>query len=137
MMDMIDRVTRFRKDMHAHPELAFQEVETARKVRAFLTTEIGIPEDLIRPCAGTGFVVDLWGRAAPAGARRLVAFRADMDALPIQEETGLPYQSQNKSGHMCGHDGHTATLLYMASKWWSTIDKVPSDRGIRLLFQPS
>jgi amidohydrolase len=104
--DFQDEMTAWRRDLHAHPELGFQEVRTsavvADKLRAFGLDEVhtGI--------ATTGVVGVL---RAGAGGRR-IALRADMDALPIEEATGLPYASRHPGRmHACGHDGHTAMLL--------------------------
>lgn len=100
-----ERWRELRHDIHRHPELRFEERETSRKVAermraAGLEVRTGV--------AGTGVVAVVRG----ARAGRTVALRADMDALPIQEETGLPYASLRSGAmHACGHDGHTATLV--------------------------
>jgi len=97
-----------RRDFHAHPELGFQEVRTAGIVTKELTN-LGL--EVHAGVGGTGVVAILEGsRPGP-----VVLVRADMDALPIIEETGAPYASQNPGVmHACGHDGHTATLLTIA-----------------------
>ncbi len=97
-----------RRDFHAHPELGFQEVRTAGIVARELTA-LGLE---VHPgVGGTGVVALLEGsRPGP-----VVLVRADMDALPIHEQTGAPYASQNQGVmHACGHDGHTAVLLTVA-----------------------
>lgn len=98
------RVVEWRRQLHQHPELSFEEFETAEFVAERLT-ELGY--DVRRNVGGTGVLATLdTGRPGP-----VIAFRADMDALPIQEQTGLPFASA-KPGvmHGCGHDIHTAVL---------------------------
>ena len=108
VQQIIPEVVRLRRDLHQHPELGFQEVRTSALVAARLE-ELGLP--VRRNVARTGVVALLEG-ALPGPTLLL---RADMDALPIQEETGLPYASRNPGVmHACGHDGHTAILLGVA-----------------------
>ncbi len=118
-----------RRDIHAHPELAFQETRTAGIVAAELA-RLGIAH---RTGVGrTGVVGEIeGGRPGPT-----LAIRADMDALPIHEETGLPYASTlDGKMHACGHDIHTATLLGAAAV---LRDIAPRLAGrIRLIFQPA
>ena len=87
----------------------------------------------------TALVVNLRGRAAPSGSPRCVAFRADMDALTMNEKNPeLDYRSQVQGkAHMCGHDGHVACLVAFVPRFLDLIDRVPSDKVVRLLFQPS
>lgn len=103
--DLRDELIALRRSLHQLPELAFQEHATSARVGKLLSAW-GYEVDT--GLAGTGLVATL---RAGAGARRL-GLRADMDALPITEATGLPYASQTE-GHMhaCGHDGHMAMLL--------------------------
>ena len=94
-----------RRTLHSSPELSFEERETSRYVANCLR-EAGIE---FRPIAGTGILARIEGRG---DLRRCVVLRADMDALPIEEKTGLEYASRNKGVmHACGHDVHTACLL--------------------------
>jgi amidohydrolase len=94
-----------RRDLHCHPELSFQESETASKVAQHLE-KLGLPFRM--GVGGHGIVADLQGDQP--GPR--IALRADMDALPIQEESGLPFSSTRPGiMHACGHDAHTAILL--------------------------
>ncbi len=115
-----------RRDLHQHPELAWQEERTSNVVAARLT-ELGIPH---RRLAGTGIVADLPGETGiPA-----VALRADMDALPVHEETGLSFASVHENRmHACGHDGHMAILLGAAELLAGRSLPAP----VRLLFQPA
>ncbi len=97
-----------RRDFHAHPELGFHEVRTAGIVAKELTAS---RLEVHTGIGGTGVVALLEGtKPGP-----VVLVRADMDALPIREETGAPYASQNPGVmHACGHDSHTAVLLTVA-----------------------
>ncbi|MBU8541358.1 M20 metallopeptidase family protein [Falsiroseomonas tokyonensis] len=118
-----------RRDLHAHPELAFEETRTAGIVAAELA-RLGIPHRT--GVGGTGVVGTIeGGRPGPT-----LAIRADMDALPIHEETGLDFASRNNGKmHACGHDIHTATLLGIAS---ILKDLAPHLSGrVRLIFQPA
>ncbi len=100
----------WRRDFHRHPELAFEEVETSRKVAALLDSFDGI--EVHRGLAGTGVV----GVLKAGSSDRTIALRADMDALPIEEQNDFEHCSQNPGRmHACGHDGHTAMLLGAAS----------------------
>lgn len=113
-----------RRDLHRHPELSWHESRTQKVIQAELT-RLGIPHRALR----TGVIADLPGPDVPA-----VALRADMDALPIQEETGLPFASE-VSGvmHACGHDGHTSMLLGAAALLKGKALPAP----VRLIFQPA
>ena len=98
----------FRRHLHRHPELSFEEHHTAAFIRQALT-EAGIEH---RPIATTGTLAVIRGRNTDARTEhRAVILRADIDALPIEEQTGLPYASENRGVmHACGHDMHAATL---------------------------
>jgi amidohydrolase len=118
-----------RRDIHAHPELAFEEVRTAGVVTRELT-RLGIPHQ--SGVAKTGVVgVIEGGRPGP-----VLAIRADMDALPIQEQTALPFASTIPGKmHACGHDIHTTTLLGVAEV---LRDMAPQLAGtVKLIFQPA
>lgn len=106
------RLTEIRRHLHMHPELSFEEHETSKLVvKELKKLDVEIRTGFAK---GTGVVAILRGTAPGADARdaRAVALRADMDALPIEETSGLPYASKFPGKmHACGHDGHTATLL--------------------------
>ncbi len=120
-------MTTWRRDLHAHPETAFEEERTsdfvAEKLRSF-----GL--EVHRGLAKTGVVAVLRNGEGPS-----VAFRADMDALHIHEETNLPHSSRNPGRmHACGHDGHTAMLLGAARY----LTENPVFQGsIAFVFQPA
>lgn len=114
--------------LHMHPELGFQEKETAEIIRAELT-KLGLPFT----AAQTGTIVDL---PIEGNMENAVLLRADIDALPIQEATGLPYASQNDGVmHACGHDSHAAMLLGAAQLLQNHRDQL--SRPVRLVFQPA
>ncbi|MGE8678567.1 MAG: M20 aminoacylase family protein [Achromobacter marplatensis] len=117
-----------RHQIHAHPELAYQEVATGDLVAERLAAW---GYEVHRGLGVTGVVGTL---RRGTGARRL-GLRADMDALPIHETTGLPYASQHPGKmHACGHDGHTATLLAAAH---ALAQRGQFDGTVHLIFQPA
>ena len=124
----IKEVARWRRHLHANPELSGHEVETAAFVSRKLA-ELGIPYET--GIGGHGVVA----RLHRAGSNRSVGLRADMDALPITEANGFDHSSRNPGVmHACGHDGHTAALLGAAAvlvqdhRWRGTVN---------LIFQPA
>jgi len=122
-----DQLIAWRRDIHSHPELSFQEQRTARLVADTLES-LGIEAQT--GVAKTG-VVGFLGEGSP-----VIGIRADMDALPIQETHDVPYASQNPGVmHACGHDAHTAMLLGVA-RLLSEMPDRPAGQ-IRFLFQPS
>ncbi|MEO3958593.1 amidohydrolase, partial [Chromobacterium piscinae] len=117
-----------RHSIHAHPELGFEEVATSKLVAESLRAW---GYEVTAGIGGTGVVGQL---RCGAGARRL-GIRADMDALPIHEDTGLPYASKLPGKmHACGHDGHTAILLAAARHLADTRE---FDGTLNLIFQPA
>jgi len=123
-------VVEIRRDIHAHPELSNREERTARVVAERLKN-IGVDE-ITTGVAHHGVVALIRGRKPGP----TVALRADMDALPIQEQTGLPFASQNEGVmHACGHDCHTAMLLGAAEVLTQMRDVMPG--SVKLLFQPA
>ncbi len=117
-----------RHHLHAHPELSYKEFETSKFVQKKLT-ELNIPFEVK---AATGVVGLIKGKNP---AKKTIALRADMDALPIKEETSVPYISQNEGVmHACGHDVHTSILLGTA-KILNEL-KNEFEGTIKLIFQP-
>lgn len=126
--ELRERLVAFRRDLHQHPELSFQETRTAERIGEELD-RLGIEH---RRIAQTGIVAEIPGRG---DASKKVALRADTDALPIQEETGLPFASENDGVmHACGHDGHT-TMVLGAAELLVRDGDLPAP--VRLLFQPA
>ena len=122
-----DQLVAWRRDLHMHPELGFEEQRTSRLVADSLR-EMGIEIEV--GVAETGVVARI-GEGRPA-----VGIRADMDALPIQEANDVPYKSRTPGlMHACGHDAHTSMLLGVAKVLNDLPDRPTGE--IRLLFQPS
>ncbi|HET6341233.1 MAG TPA: M20 family metallopeptidase [Gemmatimonadota bacterium] len=124
--DFLGRLVAVRRELHRHPETSWNETGTAERIENWLL-DLGLEP---RRVCGTGVLVDVPG--GREGAR--VALRADIDALPITEETGLPFASQNPGAmHACGHDGHIAMLLGAAE----LLARNPPPGPVRLIFQPA
>lgn len=124
-------IIELRRDLHEHPEVSWQEHRTTSVVIERLEAA-GIT---VASMAGTGAVADL-GAASP---RVRIALRADLDALPLDEETGLPFASRQQGVcHACGHDVHTAGVLAAGLALASLQDELESmSVGVRLIFQPA
>ncbi|MDD2684494.1 MAG: M20 family metallopeptidase [Candidatus Cloacimonetes bacterium] len=125
---MVLNIVEIRRDFHKHPELAFAEERTAKMLSSHLQT-IGL-----KPCrcAKTGVVAEIIGDLPGS----TIALRADIDALPVQETSGLPYASVNNGvSHACGHDVHMAVLLGAAEILMTQRAQLAG--RIRLLFQPA
>jgi amidohydrolase len=122
-----DQVVQWRRHLHRHPELSFQEHETAEFVETTLRSFDGLT--LSRPTPTSVVARLLTGKPGP-----VLAFRADMDALPIQEENTHEFVS-GKAGvmHACGHDGHTAVLLGVARMLTERRDELTGE--LRFIFQ--
>lgn len=129
-----DEFAAIRRDIHAHPELAFEEHRTSDFIAEKLQS-YGV-DHIERGLAGTGIVATIHGKNGAANdPDRAIALRADIDALPIHEETGLPYASKIAGKmHACGHDGHTAALL-MAGKYLAQNRNFSG--SVHLIFQPA
>lgn len=127
---IIPEIQAIRRDLHAHPELGFRERRTAQVISRYLKR---LPGMLVETgVAGTG-VVGLLGHDRPSPC---IGLRADMDCLPITEETGLPYASREKERmHACGHDGHMAALLGAAKILSTVADDLPGP--VKFIFQPA
>jgi amidohydrolase len=124
-------MTEWRRDFHAHPEIAYEEFRTSEIVAAKLE-EWGI--EVHRGLGGTGVVGTLRG-AHPGPEGRAIGLRADMDALPMQEEADIPHASRNPGRmHACGHDGHTTMLLGAARYLAETRNFAGT---VRFIFQPA
>lgn len=127
-----DEFIAIRRDIHAHPELAFQEMRTSKLI-ADLLTQWGI--EVHTGVGKTGVVGVLKGSIDTGKPRRAIGIRADIDALPMLEKTDLPYASTIKGCmHSCGHDGHTATLL-CAAKYLA--EHRDFEGVVNFIFQPA
>ncbi|MEM1423905.1 MAG: amidohydrolase [Planctomycetota bacterium] len=128
-----DRATHLRRDIHAHPELMFEEVRTAGVVADELDA-LGIAHKT-GLAKGTGVIGFLPATARAPEDAKTVALRADMDALPITEETGVAYASTNTGVmHACGHDGHTAGLMGVARVLSQSAER---PNNVMFFFQPA
>ncbi len=124
----VDQFITLRRDLHQHPEMAFNEHRTSEKVSDLLHAW---GYKVTRGLGGTGVV----GQLQRGKGGRKLGLRADMDALPIQESTGVPWSSLNNGVmHACGHDGHTAMLLAAAYKLAQASD---FNGTLNLIFQPA
>ena len=129
IQEMKDWLVEIRRTIHMHPELSFEEVETSRLVSEWLE-RFGL--QVKKGLAKTGVVGVLKGKKPG----KTVAIRADMDALPIEEATQVPYASKIKGKmHACGHDAHVAILLGVAKFFSSIPDQVKGN--IKWVFQPA
>ncbi|MCQ2561861.1 MAG: amidohydrolase [Clostridia bacterium] len=123
---LIPELIELRRDFHRHPEIGFQEFRTANKIEEYLKS-LGIET---RRCLETG-VIGLLKGGKPG---KTVCLRSDIDALPVQEETGLPFASENPGVmHACGHDGHMSMLLTTAKIMSQHKDEIPGT--VMFLFQ--
>ena len=124
-----NKIIKIRRDIHKHPELSFQEFRTAKLVSDSLK-KFGL--EVYEKIGKTG-VVGILNGARPG---KTIAFRADMDALPIQETSDLSYKSVNDGVmHACGHDAHTAMLLVAAEILSQNIEHISGK--IKFIFQPA
>ncbi|MDP2810152.1 MAG: M20 aminoacylase family protein [Rhodocyclaceae bacterium] len=129
--DLHPRIAALRRDLHAHPELAFEERRTSEVVAAHLE-KLGI--ETHRGLAGTGVV----GRLSAGTGNRAIGLRADMDALPLTELNTFPHHSQHEGRmHACGHDGHTAMLLGAAEALAARRLDARFDGTVYFIFQPA
>lgn len=127
--ELLDYTRTLRRDFHRHPELGFQEIRTA----GIVTRELNALGLEVASGIGKTGVVALIDGARPGP---VVLVRFDMDALPIQEETGAEYSSQNPGVmHACGHDGHTAIGLTVARMLAARRERLSG--SIKLVFQPA
>lgn len=124
----MNQATQFRRDLHQIPETSFTEFKTREYVVSVLKTLHCELIELLETGVAAYF---------DAGRPATLAYRADMDALPIQEETGLEFASRHPGKmHACGHDGHMAMLLGFAQEL-DQLDRSGWKNNILLIFQPS
>ena len=124
----IDEMVAIRHQIHETPELGFNELKTGDKVASLLKSW-GF--DVVRGVGKTGIV----GTLKVGHGKKIIGIRADMDALPIEEETNLDYSSKNEGVmHACGHDGHT-TILLTAARYLAETKNF--DGTVRVIFQPA
>ena len=120
-------IIEMRRWFHQHPEVSMQEAETSKKIKEELD-KMGIPHEDLKPTYGV--VATIKGKEG----KKVIAARADIDALPVKEETGLPFASCNEGVmHACGHDAHAAMLLGVAKVLNEIRDELTGT--VKLLFQ--
>jgi hippurate hydrolase len=123
-----EKISALRRDIHREPELGYDTEKTAQKVLAALE---GLPLDIETGVAENGIVATLRGGDGPT-----IGLRADMDALPITEETGLPFASEVEGKmHACGHDGHTSMPVGAAHALCAMKNEL--NGTVRFIFQPA
>jgi amidohydrolase len=129
VLEYYDEMVDIRRDLHTHPELGLQEHRTAEVVAKHLRS-YGI-EQITEKIANTGIVALIEGKQPG----RTVLVRADMDGLPIEEDSGAPYSSKTPAMHACGHDGHMAMALTVAR----LLQKRRNDFNgtVKMVFQPA
>jgi amidohydrolase len=120
-------IIKWRRELHKIPELDLYLPKTSKYVMEELN-KINIKTKLLKSCSG---IIGLIEGKLPG---KNIAIRADMDGLPIKEETGLPFSSINNNMHACGHDAHTAMLLGAAKILVKNVDKIYGN--VKLIFQP-
>ncbi|HEY9257729.1 amidohydrolase, partial [Chitinophaga sp.] len=127
---LLEEATANRRHLHTHPELSYREYQTA----VFIEDKLRALDIPFERMADTGIVALLQGSAAPSD--KVVALRADIDALPIVELNKVPYRSQNEGVmHACGHDVHTASLLGVAG----ILSRMKTEftGTVKFIFQPA
>ena len=128
---VFEKMCDYREHLHMHPELSYKEFKTAEFVKQTLKS-IGLTD--IQSVGGTGVIATIYAKHH-SKKDKCIAFRADLDALPIQELNDVKYKSQNEGVmHACGHDVHTSILLGLAEVLWSFKDQLP--QPVKLIFQP-
>lgn len=126
--DLISQLIQIRRHLHEYPELSFQEYKTCQYIISCLE-DWGIPYQKV---GETGIMIDIIGEK---GEGLHIGIRADIDALPIHEQTGLPFASKSSGVmHACGHDGHTAILLGTVHQLYRLKSELTG--RIRCIFQP-
>ena len=128
-MSELEFVTKHRRHLHQYPELSLHEFETTSYITSFLE-DLGVPYD--RPLK-TGVIAYLEGNS-----HHTIAFRADIDALPIYEENDIDFKSKNDHVmHACGHDGHTTALMLFVKRCKALYDKSELPHNVVFIFQPA
>ncbi|OQS06257.1 amidohydrolase family protein [Thraustotheca clavata] len=139
---LFNELTELRRHFHQNPDGCWNEFNTQAKVKEYLIEHAHISPEDIHECATTGLIVNISGPQNDEAALedvKCIAFRGDMDALPMTEDNPhLPYQSINPGvAHMCGHDGHTTSLIGFGILMQRSRHLLPPNTCVRLLFQPA
>src|SRR3954451_3838299 len=126
---LLKKLVAYRRELHEHPELSMKEYETTKRIRGWLE-EAGIT--ILAFPLEVGIIAEIkGGQPGPT-----IALRADIDALPIKEETGLPFSSKNEGVmHACGHDYHTSSIIGSAILLQERRAELKGN--VRIIFQPA
>ena len=128
-VSLLNKLVAYRRELHEHPELSMKEYETTKRIRRWLEEE-GIP--VLNFPLEVGIIAEITG-SQPGPT---IALRADIDALPIKEETGLPFSSKNEGVmHACGHDFHTSSIIGAAILLQERRNELKGN--VRIIFQPA
>lgn len=130
--NVLDTIIQWRRELHQIPELGLELPQTVKYVTGVLK-ELGVEYDASY-VDGNGIVAVIKGSKEENSTDKVLGLRADMDGLPIQEETGLPFSSTNSNMHACGHDGHTSMLLGAAKLLQE--NRHLFSGTVKLIFQP-
>lgn len=139
------KYTEFRHSLHKIPELCFLEIKTKKFLLDYIKTLNNYEKIKIKEVGDTGFFIDVFGEGkedpqlTPSGSKFLgLEFRADMDGLPLNEETGVDYKSTHEGrAHACGHDGHMTVLTCFLDYVLNRLSSIPSNVMLRFLYQPA
>lgn len=144
-----EKYNKLRQQIHKHPEIGFEEVETKKTILEFIKTFNNYNKIKVTEIEKSGFFIDIIGEGKekyiedfnnenPNSNKYGIAFRTDLDALPLKEETNLPYTSiYNNTAHSCGHDGHITILTCFLEYLLNKLTVIPSNLLIRLIYQPA
>lgn len=134
----MDKFIELRQRLHMYPELSMKEYKTKKTIIDFINGFKNSNIAKINEVGETGLFVDIQGQLKQTSSKNIkLAFRADMDALPINEQSDLPYKSVVPNVmHACGHDGHIATQCAFMELIFDQISKIPSNYSFRFIFQP-
>jgi amidohydrolase len=124
--------------MHQNAEGHMKEYNTQAKIKEMLISLGGFRPEEIKAIAGTGLIIDINGEGPEGKGPVSLALRADIDGLEMPENNpDLPYRSQTKYAHMCGHDGHTATMIMAGCILNKNKALISKGSKVRLMFQPA
>lgn len=141
-----ERYTKFRKDLHQIPELGYEEIETKAYILSHIKKFKNFDKLKLKEIGKTGFFFDVLGegkvnpdlKPARESQTHGIAFRTDLDGLPLDEETGCDYPSKNRGkAHACGHDGHMTMLTCFMEYMLERLYLVPSNVNLRFIYQPA
>jgi amidohydrolase len=125
-----------RHELHQEAEGGLECYKTKARLLEYLTS-LGVESHMVHECAETGMWIEISGKGLPNGPSKTIAFRADLDGLPMEEKSELPFKSRTSHAHMCGHDGHMAMLMGFAEAVMKNLHSIPNNVQVRLIWQPA